>query len=236
MVLDARTAVLNAVVVLVLVLVALCFQNRKQNREKREQREQRARQSRKQSGVSRLAKAEAQAALKRAEKPIEETPTVDELQELLDELDPDGKMPQNERDDLMRKWETLTPEEMQMPTPKELQLNKDAYQRQLDAIQEQLTSAPNDRARQALLSQRQELRGALSLLNELQDEMMMDIVLKKVAAASTERQAARPNQLINGIPSMFASPVCPPCPPADAAGGVGGAQKPRQRGKRDKVE
>ena len=132
MVLDARTAVLNAVLVLVFVLLALCWQNRKQNREMREQR---AKQSRKQRDVSRLAKAEAQAALKRAEKPFEETPTAGELQELLDELDPDGEMPQTERDDLMRKWEALTPEEMQMPTPKELQLNKDAYQRQIDEIQ-----------------------------------------------------------------------------------------------------
>ena len=233
MVLDARTAVLNAVMVLVLVLLALCWQNRKQNREKRQQR---AKQSREQRDVSRLAKADAQAALKRAEKPFEETPTAGELQELLDELDPDGEMPQTEREDLMRKWEALTPEEMQMPTPKELQLNKDAYQRQIDEIQQQLKSTPDVGTRKALLSRSQELRSALSLLNELQDEMMMDIVLKKAAAMSTERQTTRPNQLINGIPSMFARPVCPPCPPVDASRGRGGKQKSKQRGKRDKVE
>eukprot|EP00936_MAST-01D_sp_MAST-1D-sp1_P002203 g2203.t1 len=233
MVLDARTAVLNAVVVLVFVLLALCWQNRKQNREKREQR---AKESRKQRDVSRLAKAEAQAALKRAEKPFEETPTAGELQELLDELDPDGEMPQTEREDLMRKWEALTPEEMQMPTPKELQLNKDAYQRQIDEIQEQLKSTPSGGTREALLSRSRELRSAMSLLNELQDEMMMDIVLKKAAAMSTERQTTRPNQLINGIPSMFVNPVCPPCPPVSASKGRGVTQKSKQRRKRDKVE
>ena len=112
----------------------------------------------------------------------------------------------------MRKWQSLTLEQMQMPTPKELQLNKAAYRRQLDDLQQRLQKARNDKERAPLLAKCNELRDALRMLDELQDEMMKDIVLKKAAQLATHRQRAQFQ--------------CMPC--------AGDGKKAGHRGKKDK--
>jgi hypothetical protein len=109
-----------------------------------------------------------------------------DLKELL--LDPCfADMSGEEKEALLSKWTKLDREQMELPSPQELKANKAAYQKQLlTVLAQRENDGLDDEAGAALDRKAAELREGLRLLDELQDEMMMDIVLKKVALAATK--------------------------------------------------
>eukprot|EP00937_MAST-01D_sp_MAST-1D-sp2_P001380 g1380.t1 len=142
-----------------------------------------------------------------------------ELLELVEELDPDGKMSSAERAELVRKWQGLTPEQAELPTARELKLNREAYERQLEEVQAQLKAVGISRGAAAALKRKEtEIREGLKMLAELQDEMMMDIVLKKLASLATEKRAG--GGLISG--PLGHKLECVPVRVQEEEGGGGG--------------
>ena len=109
-------------------------------------------------------------------------------------------MSELEKEDLLEKWSKLSRQEMELPSPNELKANKVAYNKQLMELLHTRKRGGLDARTAAMLDRKEaELREGLRLLEELQDEMMMEIVMK----AAVKARAAK-----TGAQALFC-PVCP---------------------------
>jgi hypothetical protein len=119
------------------------------------------------------------------------------MAELLGELD---ELPADEKARLLQSWEGLSPEDMAMPSPKELQAHITAYKKKILVIEGIAKGGKG--ITPAMRKEEASARASLAMLEEVREDMMMEIVLKKLA------EAGHP-----GVPSMGGG----------AGGGAGGS-------------